>query len=89
MLPALRAGLFVMGVLPSPTYAQQPVQGFALERFYPSAPGGGWFVMEDLNISGGLGGAIELSSGYARNPLEVTSPDGTRRLALVSDEAFC
>src|SRR5260370_5888489 len=68
---------------------QQPsVRGFAVERFYPSAPGGGWFVMDDLNISGGLGGAVELTSGYARKPLEVTSPDGKTRLTLVSDEAF-
>src|SRR5260370_17284326 len=68
---------------------QQPsVRGFAVERFYPSAPSGGWFVMDDLNISGGLGGAVELTSGYARKPLEVTSPDGKTRLTLVSDEAF-
>jgi hypothetical protein len=35
-----------------------------------------------------VGGAISLTTGYSRNPLEVTSPDGTRRLALVSGEAF-
>src|SRR5260370_6599760 len=44
--------------------------------------------MDDLNISGGLGGAVELTSGYARKPLEVTSPQVQTRLPLVSDEAF-
>jgi len=87
-LPVLAAGLFPLWVMPSFTYAQQPVNGFAVERFYPAAPGGGWFVMDDLNISGGVGGAIEVTSGYARNPLKLTSPDGTQRLALISDEAF-
>src|ERR1700730_11384211 len=68
--------------------AQQQPQGFAVERFYPSAAGGGWFVMDDLNIDGGFGGAVALTTGYARKPLEITSPDGTRHLSPVSDEAF-
>jgi len=67
--------------------AQQP-EGFAVERFYPSAAGGGWLVMDDLDLHGGFGGAIEISSGYARKPLQVVSPDGTQHLALVSDQAF-
>jgi len=66
--------------------AQQQVQGFALERFYPAAPGGGWFVMDDLSMRGGLGGAMELTTGYALKPLRVT--DGTQHLAVVSDQAF-
>jgi len=82
------AGLLLLWGLPFPADAQHQPQGFAVERFYPSAPGAGWFVMDDLNISGGLGGAIELTSGYAHKPLEVTSPDGTHRLTVVSDEAF-
>jgi hypothetical protein len=44
--------------------------------------------MDDLNISGRLGGAIELTSGYARNPLVITGPDGKQKLAVVSEEAF-
>jgi len=68
--------------------AQQQPQGFAVERFYPSAPGGGWFVMDDIDIDGGFGGAVSLTSGYSRKPLEVTGPSGTQRLPLVSDEAF-
>ena len=71
---------------PSNADAQQQPQGFAVERFYPSAPGGGWMVMDDLDMHGGLGGALAISSGYAHNPLRVT--DGTQRLKVVSDQAF-
>jgi hypothetical protein len=72
-----------------PTYAeaQQQPQGFAIERFYPSAPGGGWFVMDGLNIDGGFGAAVAFTTGYSRRPLEITSPNGMH-LSLVSDEAF-
>src|ERR1035438_2898827 len=66
----------------------QQAQGFALERFYPSAPGGGWFVMDDLNISGGLGGAVSLGAGYSRNPLVISGSSGSQRVALVSAESF-
>jgi hypothetical protein len=66
--------------------AQQQAQGFAIERFYSSAPGGGWFVMDDLHMHGGLGGVIALTSGYAMKPLRVT--DGSQHLAAVSDRAF-
>ena len=66
--------------------AQSQPQGFGLERFYPSAPGAGWFVMDDLTIHGGLGGAVALSVGYAANPLRVAG--GSAHLAVVSDQAF-
>src|ERR1022692_547490 len=85
-LIALAAGLVVLSA--SPVSAQQQTQGFAVERFYPSAPGGGWFVMDDINISGGLGGAMSLTGGYAGNPLEVTVPGSAQRLGLVSGESF-
>jgi hypothetical protein len=68
--------------------AQQQPRGFALERFYPSAPGAGWMVMDDLNLSGGLGGALQLSTGYAHNPLRIASADGSQHLSLVRHEAF-
>jgi hypothetical protein len=66
--------------------SQQLAQGFAVERFYPSAPGGGWFVMDALDIRGGLGGALSVTGGYALKPLVVS--DGAKSLAVVSDEAF-
>lgn len=84
----LIAVLFVFGCLLPMADAQQQASGFAVERFYQSAPGGGWFVMDDLEISGRLGGAVSVTSGYERNPLVVTGPDGKQKLAIVSQEAF-
>ena len=51
--------------------AQTPVQGFDAERFFPSAPGAGWFVMDSLDMHGELGGALSFSARYARDPLRV------------------
>jgi hypothetical protein len=68
--------------------AQQQPQGFGVERLYPSAPGGGWFVMDDVSMRGGLGGVMALSTGYARDPLRISSTDGAQRVNLVSDQAF-
>jgi hypothetical protein len=62
----------------------QPAEGFAVERLYPSAPGAGWFVMDDLDIRGGLGGTMALSLGYERNPLRIAS--GANHVAVVSDQ---
>ena len=84
----LIAGIALLTAWPSLAVAQQTVSGFALERFYPSAPGGGWFVMDDLSMSGGLGGAISLTGGDAVNPLRITGPDGKQQLTLVSQESF-
>jgi len=65
--------------------AQVAPQGFAVNRFYPSAPGGGWFVMDDLDLHGSLGGALALTVGYAHDPLRVTG--GANSVAVVSNEA--
>src|ERR1700723_2125100 len=85
---ALLAGLTLFCFRTSLADAQQQPSGFAVERLYQSAPGGGWFVMDDLNISGGIGGVLSISSGYAHNPLVITGPDGTQHLALVTQQAF-
>jgi hypothetical protein len=85
---ALLVGLALLSFCPLLADAQQQPSGFAVERFYPSAPGSGWFIMDDLDISGRLGGAISLTSGYARNPLVITGPDGKQKLAVVSEQAF-
>ena len=87
-LYALLVGLALFSFWPLLADAQQQPAGFAVERLYQSAPGGGWFVMDDLDISGRLGGAISITSGYARNPLVITGPDGKQKLAVVSQEAF-
>jgi OmpA-OmpF porin, OOP family len=70
----------------TPASAQEQAQGFAVERFYPSAPGGGWLVMDDLSMRGGLGGDVAVTSGYAKDPLRIT--DGVQHLAVVADQAF-
>ena len=44
--------------------------------------------MDDLDMSGRLGGAVSATSGYERNPLVITGPDGKQKLAVVSQEAF-
>jgi hypothetical protein len=44
--------------------------------------------MDDLNVRGGVGGAFDLTSGYARAPLVIPSSDGTQRFALVLHQAF-
>lgn len=87
LLAGLLAG-WALSFWPSLAAAQQQPAGFAVERFYQSAPGAGWFVMDDLDISGRLGGAISLTSGYARNPLVITGPDGKQELAVVKEQAF-
>jgi len=85
------AALFVALVLGASNADAQTlpvqVQGFAVERLYTSAAGGGWFVMDDLSMHGGLGGAISLTGGYEHDPLRVATSDGSTRLAVVSDLA--
>jgi hypothetical protein len=67
------------------TQAQRPVNGFAVDRFYASPPGAGWFVMDDIDLHGGLGGVLGLRLDYSRNALRIS--DGVQRIAVVSDEA--
>jgi hypothetical protein len=85
---ALLGGLALLSLLAPNADAQQQASGFAVERLYQSAPGSGWFVMDDLNISGGLGGVLSISSGYAHNPLVITGSNGQQHLALVTQQAF-
>jgi hypothetical protein len=68
--------------------AQQPVQGFRVERFYPSAPGAGWFVMDTLDQHGGLGGDASLILGYSHAPLRIGTSDGAQHLTVVADQAI-
>src|ERR1700722_7207257 len=70
----------------SSSEAQQQAQGFATERLYLSAPGGGWLVMDTLDMNGGLGGAMAFTTSYAHDPLRVT--DGVQHFVVVSDQAF-
>jgi hypothetical protein len=68
--------------------AQEQAEGFGVERLYLSAPGAGWFVMDTLDMRGGLGGVAALTLGYAHDPLRIKTSDGSQHLAVVSDEAF-
>lgn len=81
--PWLLAGLLcAAGAL-----AQVPVEGFNAERFAPSAPGAGWFVMDSLDMHGDLGGALSFAARYARDPLRVRAADGGAT-AIVTDSAY-
>lgn len=73
-----------VALLGLPALAQERMQGFAVERLYQSAPGGGWMVMDDLSLRGGLGGALSLSVGYAHHPLELAPADGAPSLPVIS-----
>ena len=88
--PGLCAGVVLALIMAGAAraQAQQQAQGFAVERFYPSAPGGGWMVMDQLDMRGALGGAIALSGGYALRPLRLATSDGSRHADVVSDQAF-
>lgn len=78
--------------------AAQPVaQGFALERYYPAAPGAAWLVMDDLKLDGKLGAGLTVTTGYANRPFCLALADGmtqrngrrtTSRLDVVSHQAF-
>src|SRR5437868_1721412 len=60
-LPVAMALSFLALTAASSAHAQQPASGYSLDRFYPSAPGGGWFAMDALDMHGGLGGTLGLT----------------------------
>jgi len=80
------AALALVTAVAARASAQQMAQGFSAERFYPSAPGAGWLVMDDLDMQGYLGGVMGLTLGYAHDPLQVAS--GGQQLNVISDAAF-
>ncbi len=87
----MHSTVFVTALLFSSAFAlevgaQEQAKGFALNRLYLSAPGGGWFVMDDLSMDGKLGGTVSFTFDHAHNPLVVRSADGTRSVSVVSEE---
>jgi hypothetical protein len=78
------AAVLAVLVLASSARAQRKVQGFNVDRFYPSPAGAGWLVMDDLDLYGGLGGAMGLAFGYGHAPLRIV--DGSQRVFVVSNE---
>jgi hypothetical protein len=85
---AFAGALMAVSLCSLPAKTQQQAQGFALERLYTSAPGAGWIVMDTLDMHGGIGGAVELTPGYERDPLRVQAGAGGQSLAVVSSEVF-
>lgn len=91
--PSRAAPAFVLAVLaiaraPAVHAQQAEARGFALERLYPSAPGGGFWVADELRLEGGLGGAVSLTLGYAHAPLRVAGQPGAGSLAVVRHETL-
>jgi hypothetical protein len=75
-------------VLCAPARADEPAQGFALERFYASAPGAGYFVMDTLSQSGPFAGTMGLTFGYARDSLQLRAAGSKAPLSVVSERTF-
>src|SRR4051812_41044872 len=69
-------------------HAQDQSQGFAVERFYPAPPGSAWLVMDDLNMKGGLGGAVSLSSSYSHDALVVPAAANAGAVPLIANAVF-
>jgi OmpA-OmpF porin, OOP family len=84
----LVAALALFGSWPRRAGAQEKAQGFAVDRLYASGPGGGWLVMDTLDLRGGLGGDLSLTTEYAHDPLRVRTSSGSQNLTVVQDEAI-
>jgi hypothetical protein len=56
--------------------------GFLVERLRLAPAGAGWLALDTLDMHGGLGGAIALTTGYAREPLRVGG------VGVVANQAF-
>lgn len=66
----------------SNAHAQVRAEGFAVRRFYASAPGAGWFAMDTLDMNGGLGGAMSMTTDHAMKPFRVGA--GVREVPVVT-----
>jgi hypothetical protein len=78
-----KLALAVVVAISSTAHAQT---GYALERFEPSAPGAGWLVMDALDMTGALGGAMSATVDYAHDPLDVSQAG--QQVAVVSRQAM-
>jgi hypothetical protein len=84
ILPVLAAAV----LWTSTASAQTAVQGWAVERFYPAPAGAGWLVMDDLDLWGGLGGALSLTTSYAYRSLHPTAAGGGQGQLVIEDQMF-
>jgi OmpA-OmpF porin, OOP family len=62
--------------------------GFALDQFNPSQRGSDWFVLDSLDIHGNFRPAVGVSSSWAYRPLVLTSPDGSYRMSVMTNQAI-
>jgi hypothetical protein len=86
---ALFALAFSLASVSAPSAAaQETARGFRVDRFYPSAPGGGWFVMDALDMRGGLGVDGSVAVSYAHDPLQVRPAGAPEHLTVVSNQSF-
>jgi OOP family OmpA-OmpF porin len=86
---ALATALGALVVVASSHAARAQAQaqaGYALERFQPSPAGAGWLVMDALDMTGGLGGAMSATVDYAHDPLDVSQ--GGQQVAVVSRQSM-
>ena len=69
----MRSSSFAIGLFlwafPLAAHAQAAPDGFAVERLNPVPAGGGWFANDEMTMHGGIGGALSLTTSYARGPL--------------------
>ncbi len=56
----------LLGCLATPARA---ADGFNAQFLAPAAAGAGWLTQDNLALSGPLGGAVALTTGYAHNPV--------------------
>jgi hypothetical protein len=62
--------------------------GFGVERLYLAPAGAGWLVMDDLQMHGGLGGAMAFTTGYSHDALRIPGSGGAPDLPVVQDQIF-
>lgn len=78
-----------VALLATPVFAQSR-PGFAVNRYEPSERGGGWFVVDALDLQGSASArsALGVTLDYAHKPLVVYDAAQNERVALVRDQLF-
>jgi OmpA-OmpF porin, OOP family len=63
-------------------------QGFALNRFEPSASGGEWFVHDTLDLRGEMRPAVGVVLDYGYKPYVLVNPDGSQNTSIITEQLF-
>jgi outer membrane protein OmpA-like peptidoglycan-associated protein len=66
--------------------ANQPAQGFAINRYNPAERGSEWFALDSLDFRDDFRPALGLTLDYAYKPLAIYSGEGEEKTALISDQ---